>query len=136
MWLQSFTPTILEREAHGHELAVILSPIKSRLKTLLTLLQYSSGWQWLAHILAVVAGWSYGCYGSFATLRVLPRSIWLWIRVHRPANLHDQDVETAKTMMLFSVLLALGLITMPGTEISRFPMGVSILVVLLWKWLF
>ena len=69
------------------------------------------------------------------------RGCWLelWmlcIRVHRPANLHDQDVETAKTMMLFSVLLALGLITMPGTEISRFPMGVSILVVLLWKWLF
>lgn len=42
----------------------------------------------------------------------------------------------ALSMMLFSVLLALGLIKMPGTEISRLPMGVSILVVLLWKWLF
>lgn len=80
---------------------MFLSPIKSRLKTLL---QYSSG----------IGNW---------------HASWPWLLVGAMDAM-------ALSMMLFSVLLALGLIKMPGTEISRLPMGVSILVVLLWKWLF
>ena len=117
-----------DREGGAWTLAVHLGPIKSRRYFIILVA--------LAHILAMVAGWIYGCYGSFATLSVLPRSICLCIRVQQPANLRDQDAETAKAMMLFSVILALGLITMPGTEISLLPMGISILVVLLWRWLF
>jgi len=82
-----------------------------------------------AHIVAVVAGWFYGCYGCLATIWVLPQSIWLCIRIHNPATLRDQDEETAKTMMMFSVANALGLITMPGAEISALPMGICALVV-------
>eukprot|EP00435_Cladocopium_sp_Y103_P012744 s1175_g3.t1 len=86
-----------------------------------------------AHVLALVAGWIYGCYGCVATIFVLPQSLWLCFRIHRRNLLRDQDEETAKTMMMFSVASALGLITMPGTEISSLSMGVCALVVLVLK---
>lgn len=86
-----------------------------------------------AHVLALVAGWIYRCYGCVATIFVLPQSLWLCFRIHRRNLLRDQDEETAKTMMMFSVASALGLITMPGPEISSLSMGVCALVVLVLK---
>jgi len=86
-----------------------------------------------AHVGALAAGYCCGCAGSLASLLVLPQSIWLSVRIRRQATLRTQDEETAKTSMIFGVALALGIITMPGPDISRLGLAVTALVVVVLK---
>lgn len=86
-----------------------------------------------AHALVLAAGWWYGCVGVLATLAVLPQSLWLCIRINRKATLRTQDEETAKSIMMFGVALALGIIIMPGLELSWLGMAVTALVVFVLK---
>lgn len=87
----------------------------------------------LAHGGALLAGYIFGCVGVASTLFVVPQSIWLCIRLRRPSTLSTQDEETAKTTLMFSVAMSLGIITMPGMEISPHGLGFSALVVLVLK---
>jgi len=64
---------------------------------------------------------------------VLPQSLWLCVRIRRRATLSTQDEETAKTTMMFGVALALGIVTMPGAELSVPGMGLVALVVTVLK---
>ncbi|CAK9013081.1 unnamed protein product [Durusdinium trenchii] len=82
-----------DRRGGARTMAVVLGPKASLVYYYLLLAA--------AHILAIMAGWIYGCYGSVATVFVLPQSLWLCFRIHRPALLRDQDEETAKTMMMW-----------------------------------
>lgn len=86
-----------------------------------------------AHAGAIAAGIYIGCVGTWASLFVLPQSIWLCIRLRRQATLRTQDEETAKSAMLFGVALSLGIIIMPGRDISPLGMGVTALVVIVLK---
>ncbi|CAE7662377.1 ubiad1, partial [Symbiodinium pilosum] len=86
-----------------------------------------------AHILALVFGWICGCYGVAGTIFVLPQSLWLCVRIRRPHLLRDQDEETAKSMMMFSVALALGILSMPGESLSALSMGICALVTFVLK---
>ncbi|CAJ1440804.1 unnamed protein product [Effrenium voratum] len=84
----------MDSQAGARTVAVVLGPKASLIYYYALLLG--------SHALALFAGWSYGCHGTAATLFVLPQSLWLCFRIHRPALLRDQDEETAKTMMMFS----------------------------------
>jgi len=86
-----------------------------------------------AHGGALAAGRHYGCSGAVATLAVLPHSIWLCVRINRRDTLRTQDEETAKSTMLFGVALALGILIMPGLELSSLGLGVTSLVVVVLK---
>mmetsp|Transcript_62465 Transcript_62465/g.101160 ORF Transcript_62465/g.101160 Transcript_62465/m.101160 type:complete len:325 (+) Transcript_62465:85-1059(+) len=86
-----------------------------------------------AHIGALVVGYACSCIGATASLLVVPQSLWLCMRIRRDATLRTQDEETAKTMMMFSVALSLGIITMPGLQYSSLGMALSGLVVLVLK---
>jgi len=86
-----------------------------------------------AHLGALAAGYHYGCVGASASLLVLPQSVWLSVRIRNRALLRTQDEETAKTTMIFGVALALGIITMPGLELSQLGLAVTGLVVVLLK---
>lgn len=86
-----------------------------------------------AHALALAAGWWYSCAGTVASLAALPQSIWLCIRLHREATLRTQDEETAKSTMMFGVALALGIVIMPGAELSKLGLAVTSGVVLVFK---
>jgi len=86
-----------------------------------------------AHAGAVAAGYWYNCLGATASLLVLPQSIWLCVRIRNQATLRTQDEETAKSAMMFGVALALGIITMPGSEFSMHGFGATALVVVVLK---
>jgi len=86
-----------------------------------------------AHVGALLAGYACGCVGAAASLFVLPQSLWLCVRIRRRATLSTQDEETAKTTMMFGVALALGIVTMPGAELSVPGMGLVALVVTVLK---
>eukprot|EP00933_Yihiella_yeosuensis_P048172 TRINITY_DN4421_c0_g1_i1.p1 TRINITY_DN4421_c0_g1~~TRINITY_DN4421_c0_g1_i1.p1 ORF type:complete len:516 (+),score=74.30 TRINITY_DN4421_c0_g1_i1:75-1622(+) len=87
----------------------------------------------LAHLGALVAGFYYSCIGSVATLLVIPQSVWLCIRIRQRATLRTQDEETAKSMLIFSVALALGILTMPALTFSWLSFFVCGLVVFVLK---
>eukprot|EP00747_Dinoflagellata_sp_TGD_P103646 gnl/TRDRNA2_/TRDRNA2_169021_c1_seq1.p1 gnl/TRDRNA2_/TRDRNA2_169021_c1~~gnl/TRDRNA2_/TRDRNA2_169021_c1_seq1.p1 ORF type:complete len:543 (-),score=90.89 gnl/TRDRNA2_/TRDRNA2_169021_c1_seq1:101-1489(-) len=82
-----------------------------------------------AHISALLAGYLCGCAGALACLFVVPQSLWLSWRIRQDELLRTQDEETAKTVMMFGVALALGIGAMPGTSTSLVGLGVSALVV-------
>eukprot|EP00929_Paragymnodinium_shiwhaense_P086306 TRINITY_DN46824_c0_g1_i1.p1 TRINITY_DN46824_c0_g1~~TRINITY_DN46824_c0_g1_i1.p1 ORF type:complete len:523 (-),score=101.57 TRINITY_DN46824_c0_g1_i1:350-1918(-) len=86
-----------------------------------------------AHVGALVAGYMLGCIGVLSTLFVVPQSIWLLIRIRQKALLRTQDEETAKTALSFAVALALGIATMPGSELSWPGLGVSFLAAMVLK---
>lgn len=86
-----------------------------------------------AHLGALLAGFTCNCIGVLASLLVAPQSLWLCIRIRRLATLHNQDEETAKSMMMFSVALALGVLIMPGSDVSWLGLGVCGLVVFVLK---
>lgn len=86
-----------------------------------------------AHLGALLAGFTCNCIGALASVLVAPQSVWLCIRIRQLAKLHDQDEETAKTMMMFSVALALGVLIMPSGDFSWLGLGVCGLVVFVLK---
>lgn len=86
-----------------------------------------------AHGGALLAGYWYKCTGAAASLLVLPQSIWLCLRIRRHATLRTQDEETAKTTMMFGVALALGIVTMPGPEVSPHGLTAAALTVAVLK---
>lgn len=86
-----------------------------------------------AHIVVLVAGWQLGCAGALASLCVLPQSLWLCIRIRQAAKLLKQDEETAKTTMMFGLALAIGIVSMPGAEISKHGLGFALLVTCILK---
>eukprot|EP00408_Alexandrium_pacificum_P066400 CAMPEP_0171178790 /NCGR_PEP_ID=MMETSP0790-20130122/12927_1 /TAXON_ID=2925 /ORGANISM="Alexandrium catenella, Strain OF101" /LENGTH=512 /DNA_ID=CAMNT_0011643711 /DNA_START=69 /DNA_END=1607 /DNA_ORIENTATION=+ len=86
-----------------------------------------------AHLGALAAGYHYNCVGALASLLVLPQTVWLSFRIRRTATLKTQDEETAKTTLMFAVALSLGIMTMPGAEISRAGFFVTGLVVAVLK---
>lgn len=111
--------------AGARTVAILLGPKAS--------LHYYSLLLFSAHLGALLAGYFYSCVGAAASLLVAPQSIWLCFRIRRPATLRTQDEETAKTMMMFSVALSLGILTMPGMEFSSLGLAVSALTVFVLK---
>jgi len=87
----------------------------------------------LAHLGVLLAGYACSCMGSVASLLVVPQSLWLCLRIHRKETLRTQDEETAKTMMMFSVALSLGILTMPTSQFSQLGFGVCALVAFVLK---
>ncbi|OLP90326.1 hypothetical protein AK812_SmicGene28129 [Symbiodinium microadriaticum] len=111
-------------EMGSRTVAILLGPKAS--------LVYYYGLLMGAHALALLLGVTFGCHGVAATIFVLPQSLWLCVRIHRQELLRDQDEETAKSMMMFSVALALGILTMPD-NLSVLPMMVCALVTVVLK---
>ncbi|CAE7493141.1 ubiad1 [Symbiodinium sp. CCMP2592] len=114
----------VDRRGGSRTVAILLGPKAS--------LVYYYGLLMGAHVLALLLGVTFGCHGVAATIFVLPQSLWLCVRIHRQELLRDQDEETAKSMMMFSVALALGILTMPG-NLSVLPMMVCALVTIVLK---
>jgi len=100
----------VDRRAGAATVAIILGPEFA--------LHYYSVLIVGAHVGALAAGYVFSCKGAFASILVLPQSLWLCVRIRRRATLHTQDEETAKTTMMFGVALALGIVTMPGHTAS------------------
>jgi len=117
----------MEADQHSgaRTLAILLGPRGS--------LAYYGLLLYSAHAGAVAAGYWYNCLGATASLLVLPQSIWLCLRIQNQATLRTQDEETAKSAMMFGVALALGIMTMPGTEFSMHGLGATALVVVVLK---
>ncbi|CAE7859385.1 ubiad1 [Symbiodinium sp. KB8] len=114
----------VDRRGGSRTVAILLGPKAS--------LVYYYGLLMGAHALALLLGVTFGCHGVAATIFVLPQSLWLCVRIHRQELLRDQDEETAKSMMMFSVALALGILTMPD-NLSVLPMMVCALVTVVLK---
>jgi len=114
----------VDKKGGARTVAILLGPSAARQYYYLLILG--------AHALALLFGWLCQCQGAAATLFVLPQSLWLCARIHRVNLLRDQDEETAKSMMMFSVALAVGIVTMPQ-DLSALSMGVCALVVLVLK---
>lgn len=86
-----------------------------------------------AHTGALAAGYFCRCAGTMTSLLVLPQSFWLCVRIRNAATLKTQDEETAKTTMMFGVALALGIITMPGLDVTWHGFGAAGIVVVVLK---
>mmetsp|Transcript_65851 Transcript_65851/g.157378 ORF Transcript_65851/g.157378 Transcript_65851/m.157378 type:complete len:528 (-) Transcript_65851:141-1724(-) len=88
-----------------------------------------------AHLGILAIGAWFGCIGVVASLPVLPQTAWLLWRIRQPHLLRKQDEETAKTMFMFGITIALGVTSMPRMEFSLPGFGLSIFVVLVLKFL-
>jgi len=86
-----------------------------------------------AHVVALIVGRHFDCAGALASLCVLPQTLWLCMRIRQVDKLKTQDEETAKTTMMFGLALAIGIVCMPGADISKHGLGFALLVTCILK---